>query len=131
MMKITGNFRSYDSAAVISAIDNWYSLPYPNRWEFSGKYETMVPGLPVAHFYINPGKTVAFTDALLINDGITPGIIADSVCNNQFCNCCQSSGPITVPLYIRSVHANSAPTANVQQIGDVIKVVADLPAFFN
>ncbi|HWK02511.1 MAG TPA: hypothetical protein VNS58_02700 [Puia sp.] len=132
VIKVKGNFISSDTNTIINAINGYYSSPMPNRYEFSGRYETKSSGVPVAFFHANMGKFVAFTDALLINDGITPSIMADSLCNGQFCNCCQNPAvPINIPVYIRNVHANSATGSNIQQIGDTLKVVADIPAFFN
>jgi hypothetical protein len=131
VFKITGNYRSFDSSALIYAANTWYSAPFANLYEFSGKYESSVPGFPIAHFYANTGRIMAFTDATLINDGITPCVLADSVCGGTDCNCCSDQNPIVIPVYFRNVHANSAASSNIQQFGDPIKVYADIPSFFN
>ena len=127
---ITGNYKSYDSFPPIFAYNNWYSAPVPNRYIFSGRYETAVPGQAVAHFYASLGKILAISDATLINDGATPSILADTVCANFRYNCDPNPGSITIPVYIKNVHANSAPSSNIIQEGDSIKVVADIPSFF-
>ena len=130
-IKVKGNFISYDSSEIIHAYNEYNSLPYPNRYEFSGRYETRMAGVPVVHFYTSPGKVVAFTDAALVNDGVTPSMVVDSICNNQNCNCCQFTTPPAVPVYIKNVHANAAVGSYVQQVGETIKVFADLSTFFN
>jgi hypothetical protein len=131
LINVHGNFRSYDSAALIYITNIWYSYPFANRYQFSGKYESLVHNIPVVHFYANPGKNIALTDATLINDGITPCIYADSVTGSTDCNSCQNAGPITAPIYIKNVHANSAPGNNIQVFGEAVKVYADLSSFFN
>ena len=127
---ITGNYKSYDSFPPIFAYNNWYSIPLPNRYIFSGRYETAVPGQAVAHFYTSMGKILAISDATLINDGTTPSILADTVCANFLYNCVPNPGSVTVPVYIKNVHATSAPSTNIVQEGDSVKVVADIPSFF-
>jgi len=74
---------------------------------------------------------LALTDAQLVNDGVTPSMLVDSACNNQYCNCCQFVSPASVPIYIKNVHANAAPGPRIQQVGEAIKVFADLSTFFN
>ena len=87
--------------------------------------------MPVVHFYANTGKIVAITDALLINDGTAPSILADSVCTGTLGICQDPPGtPIVIPLYVKNVHATTAPSSNVQQIGDTIKVSPEIPNFF-
>jgi hypothetical protein len=126
IIKVKGNFKSFDSSSLIYAYNEWYSFPFPCRYEFSGKYESAVSNVPVAHFYANTGKIVAFTDALLINTGNAPSILADSVCTGTVGRCQDSAGtPISIPVYIKNVHATSAPSANVQQIGDTIKKISN------
>lgn len=127
---ITGNYKSYDSFPPIFAYNGWYSVPVPSRYIFSGRYETAVPGQPVAHFYASLGKILAFSDATLINDGTTPSILADTVCANFNYNCDPNPGSITIPVYIKNVHATSPPSSNVVQEGDSIKVVPDISSFF-
>lgn len=132
VIKVKGNFISADTNTLINVSNSWYSIPSPNRYEFSGKYEAKTAGVPVVHFYADMGKIVALTDALLINDGVTPSIMADSVCNNQACNCCQvGATPMSPSVFISNVRANTAAAANVQQIGGIIMVVPDISAFFN
>lgn len=128
---VRGNFRSYDNKPMLYVTNAAISYPFANKWVFSGRYNMAHSGLPVAHFYTNSGKILAFTDATLINDGTTPSLMADSTCSNFSCNCCQNNTPLSIPVYIKNVHANSGLTANVQQIGDTVKVVTDLPDFFN
>lgn len=130
VLTITGNYKSYDSFPPIFAYSEWYSVPIPNRYIFSGRYETAVPGQAVAHFYTSLGKILAISDATLINDGTTPSIMADTVCANFRYNCDPNPGSITIPVYIKNVHANSAPSSNIIQEGDSVKVVADIPSFF-
>jgi len=129
-LKIKGNFKSADNYPVISGSDVWYSTPLPNRYEFSGVYETKTPGIPVVHFYANVGKCFALTDAVLINDGVTNSIFADASCNGLDCNCCTTSGPINVPVYIKNVHANSPVGSNITQVGGVVTVEPDIQSFF-
>ncbi len=129
-LKIKGNFTSSDNNPVISGSDIWYSTPLPNRYEFSGIYKTKTPGIPVVHFYANVGKCFALTDAVLINDGVTNSIFADASCNGLDCNCCTTSGPINVPVYIKNVHANAPVGSNITQVGEVITVEPDIPSFF-
>ena len=56
--------------------------------------------------------------------------MADTVCANFRYNCDPNPGSITIPVYIKNVHANSAPSSNIIQEGDSVKVVADIPSFF-
>jgi hypothetical protein len=128
--KVKGNFKSFDNFPVINAYDDWYSYPSPNRYEFSGSYQTFTPGISVIHFYANTGKIVALTDAMLINDGVTNSIFADASCNGQLCNCCSTSGPITIPVYIKNVHANAGMSTNITQVGGTITVEPDIQSFF-
>jgi hypothetical protein len=111
IISINGNFKSYDNKPMIYATN-----PLVNRWIFSGTYNMAHSGQPVAHFYTSTGRIMAFTDAILINDGTTPCIMADST--------------LSIPVYIKNVHANSTPTANIQLIGDTAKIVSDIPDFF-
>lgn len=129
-IKVNGNFKSLDSNSVIDAFNDYLSFPFPCKYQFSGKYET-VANVPVVHFYSNTGKIVAITDALLINNGSAPGILADSVCTGALGTCQDPAGtPINIPVYIKNVHATAAPSTNVQQVGDSIKVVPDIVDFF-
>ena len=130
IVSIRGNFKSYDNKPLIYAYNTVSSFPFANHYIFSGKYETAVSGMPVCHFHANMGKMVSFTDAYLLNDGTTDIIKADSTCDGIACDCCQApTTGIVVPVYIRNVHANAGPATNIQQYGDTIKVVADLPNF--
>jgi len=130
LISIKGNFKSYDQYPMIYATNSSSNYPFANKYVFSGRYDMAHSGLPIAHFYTNTGKILAFEDATLINDGTTPSIMADSLCANFSCNCCQNNTPLNIPVYIKNVHANAAPTANIQQTGDTVKVVADLADFF-
>ncbi len=129
-IKVKGNFRSFDNNPVINAFDDYYSFPSPNRYEFSGRYQTATPGIPVAHFYANTGKIVALTDAILINDGVTNSIFAETNCNVFGCLCCTTTLPINIPVYVKNVHANAPAGANITPVGGTITVEPDIQSFF-
>jgi len=129
-IKVKGNFRSFDNNPVITAFDDYYSFPSPNRYEFSGRYQTATPGIPVAHFYANTGKIVALTDALLINDGVTNSIFAETNCNGFGCLCCTTTLPINIPVYLKNVHANAPVGSNITPVGGTITVEPDISSFF-
>lgn len=128
-INVNGHFKSHDSTSVIEAYNKSWSLPFPCKYQFSGTYET-VANVPVVHFYTNTGKIVSFTDATLINSGDAPSMLADSVCTGVRGMCQEPPGtPISITLYIKNVHATTAPGANIQQYGDTIKVVPDIVDF--
>jgi len=92
------------------------TVPLSNKYVFSGTYYMAHSGQPVARFFKNAGKIVALKDAVLINDGTTALLAADST---------------GTPVYLKNVHGNSAgamPT--IQSIGDTGVILSDVSDFF-
>jgi len=113
LISVNGDFKSYDNKPMLYLTG---ANPLSNKYVFSGTYYMAHSGQPVARFFKNPGKIIAFKDAVLINDGATVTLMADSS---------------STPVYLKNVHGNStAPMYTIQPIGDAGVVLSDVADFF-